>query len=126
MLPTFSFLNLANRASKSAEIYRFGMFLLEMVTNRRETGFREWVRLHYPENVENLIDTRMKKTEEIVSEASEIIELGLICTDSSSRKQPSWDRVCDILSNTMCAKTLDCRTSRVCRGHKHEHHRDQY
>ncbi|KAL8508278.1 hypothetical protein ACS0TY_018751 [Phlomoides rotata] len=130
--PLMTRFKLDDHHSSTKRVYRFGMFLLEMVTNRRtreefekkEMGFREWVRLNYPEKLENLIDTRMKKTVEIVSEASEIIELGLICTDSSSRKQPSWDRVCDILSNTLSTKTLDRRTSHVCRDHKHEHRRD--
>lgn len=110
------------------------MFVLEMVTNRRpdeefeknETGFVEWVKLHYPENLENVIDKRMKKTIDILSEAAEIIEFGLMCTDLSSRRQPSWDKICDLLSNISSTATSDHRMSRVDRGrgHKHVHHRE--
>lgn len=79
------------------EIYKFGVFILEMVSNRRpledfergETGFVEWVKIHYPDNLENVIDKRMKRTGHIVREATDAIEMGLMCTDLSSSNQPS-------------------------------------
>ncbi|KAH6758872.1 hypothetical protein C2S51_019107 [Perilla frutescens var. frutescens] len=93
--------------------FAFGVLLLEIVTSRRwnEGGFVEWVKLHFPGNLENLIDSRMKKTAEMVSEAAEMVELGLVCTDlSSCRRELSWDKFCDLLL-------------KISHAHKHVHRR---
>ncbi|GFP95924.1 receptor-like serine/threonine-protein kinase ale2 [Phtheirospermum japonicum] len=110
--------------SSTKKTYKFGMFVLEMVTNRRpkeefgnEAGFVEWVKMQFPENPESVIDKRMKKNLEIVSEAADVVEFGLMCTDLSSDRQPGWDKICDLLSNVSCA------AKSAHRGHKHVHHR---
>lgn len=95
--------------------------MLEIVTGRlagedlakNEGGFVEWVTLHYPGDVESLIDRRMTEAAAIVTEAAAVVELGLVCTDSSSRRQQSWDKFCDIL--------LKISHSHRGRDHKHKH-----
>ncbi|KAI3455892.1 hypothetical protein Pfo_012555 [Paulownia fortunei] len=120
--PLITRFKLDDHHSSTKKTYKFGMFMLEIVTNRRpveefdknKTGFVEWVKSHYPENLENVIDKRMKKTADIVSEAAEVIEFGLMCTDLSSSRQPSWDKICDLLSNissTAISASPDRRTS---------------
>ncbi|KAL0398197.1 UNVERIFIED_CONTAM: putative L-type lectin-domain containing receptor kinase I.1 [Sesamum radiatum] len=90
----------------------------------------EWVKSNYPDNVENVIDKRMKKTVEIVSEAAEVLEFGLTCIDVSNSHQPSWDRICgllaDISSTAISSASADHGTSRIERGsrdRKHVRHR---
>ncbi|KAK4440278.1 L-type lectin-domain containing receptor kinase IV.3 [Sesamum alatum] len=123
--------------SSTKKTYEFGMFMLEIVTNRRgskeldqkSVDIVEWVKSNYPDNVENVIDKRMKKTVEIVSEAAEVLEFGLTCIDASNSHQPSWDRICDLLSDisstAIPSASPDHWTSRVQRGggRKHVHHR---
>lgn len=113
------------------------MFMLEIVTNRRaakelekSVDIVEWVKSNYPDNVENVIDKRMKKRVEIVSEAAEVLEFGLTCIDVSKSHQPSWDRICDLLSDisstAISSASGDRKTSRVERGgrdRQHVHHR---
>lgn len=121
--PVISRFKFDDHQSSAKKIYEYGVLVLETVTGRRpgedfarnEGGFVEWVKLHYPGNLESLIDRRMKAMAEIVSEAAAIVEFGLFCTDLSSRRQPSWDRFCDML--------LKISHTHRGRGHKHVHHR---
>ncbi|KAL0363681.1 UNVERIFIED_CONTAM: L-type lectin-domain containing receptor kinase IV.3 [Sesamum calycinum] len=122
--------------SSTKRTYEFGMLMLEIVTSRRGTkeleksiDIVEWVKSNYPHNMENVIDKRMKKTVEIVSEAAEVLEFGLTCIDVSNSHQPSWDRICDLLSDisstAISSASPDRRTPRVERGgrdRKHVHH----
>ncbi|XXG68563.1 hypothetical protein AAC387_Pa06g1620 [Persea americana] len=49
---------------------KFGVFLLELVSNRSphegfetgDTGFVEWIKIHYPRHIRKVIDERMKTT----------------------------------------------------------------
>lgn len=98
-------------------MYEFGVLVFESVTNRwdsgkRESGVVEWVKLHYPGNMEDLIDGRMEKTAETVSEAAQLLQFGLTCVDLSTRRHPSWDKFCRIL--------LDISHMHRGRGHKHK------
>ncbi|KAM7505751.1 hypothetical protein LguiB_004655 [Lonicera macranthoides] len=78
----------------------------KMVSNKRpreefergEAGFLEWVRMNYPENVEKVIDERMKKKANTIEQASEAIDLGLKCTDLSAVPHPSFDQIYIMLS----------------------------
>ncbi|XP_027109479.1 uncharacterized protein [Coffea arabica] len=97
--------------NNTKRIFKFGLFILEMVSNMRpmeevessEAGFVQWFRLHYPQNFEKLIDEKMKMKETVVDQAKEAIELGLLCTDLSGvREQPSWDQISYVLSKSSC------------------------
>ncbi|XVF70440.1 hypothetical protein PTKIN_Ptkin11bG0162000 [Pterospermum kingtungense] len=64
--------------SSTKKIYRFGVFLLEMMTNGREAGY---VKMMYPENLVKVIDHRMKLTENTFDQAKQAIGIGLMCID---------------------------------------------
>lgn len=89
-----------------SEIYKFGVLVLEMITNRRpreefeskEVSFVEWVRKNYPENSEEVIDEKLKRTGHDFDHATEALELGLMCTDTVHGQQPSLDEVYDVIS----------------------------
>ncbi|KAK2658146.1 hypothetical protein Ddye_004679 [Dipteronia dyeriana] len=82
-------------------IYKFGLFLLEMMANRRpseefeqgEAGFIEYIRMHYPGNLRTVIDERMKLTQNTFDRAKLGIGLGLMCTDQKAGKIPSLDEI---------------------------------
>ncbi|KAL3537961.1 hypothetical protein ACH5RR_001327 [Cinchona calisaya] len=110
----------------SKKVHKFGMFILEMVSNMRpmkdfdgaEAGFLHWIRLHYPDNLQKLIDERMKKKELVIDQAKEVIELGLLCTDlSGAHEQPSWDQISYVLSKNSCIVLASS-------DHRRHHHVD--
>ncbi|XP_073274782.1 L-type lectin-domain containing receptor kinase S.4 [Primulina huaijiensis] len=121
-----------HRHGSSKKTYKFGVFILEMVANKREledfecrkSGFVDWVKMQYPDNIESVIDKRMKNSGNVVEQAIEVIRLGLMCTDLSTSRQPNWEQICNLLSNlySMAAPgLLDHKTSRVKRGEGHTH-----
>ncbi|XP_058197013.1 LRR receptor-like serine/threonine-protein kinase GSO1 [Rhododendron vialii] len=99
--PLISRFRVEDQSSCSKKVYKFGVLLLEMVTNRSprqgfergEAGFVEWVRMHYPDN---LIDEKRKAG--TLDQATQVIELGLMCTDLSRGMQPSLDQMLDNLT----------------------------
>lgn len=87
-------------------IYKLGVFLLEIIANRRpqeefetgEAGFIEYIRMHYPGNVQKVMDEKMKLTESTFDQAKQAIGLGLMCTDKSSNRRLNFDQIFDIIS----------------------------
>ncbi|XVF56774.1 hypothetical protein PTKIN_Ptkin06aG0146900 [Pterospermum kingtungense] len=59
-------------------IARFGVFLLEMMTNGREAGY---VKMMYPGNLVKVTDPRMKMTENTFDQAKQAIGIGFTCID---------------------------------------------
>ncbi|KAA8514783.1 hypothetical protein F0562_017962 [Nyssa sinensis] len=104
--PLISRFRVEDQNSSTKNIYRFGVFLLEMVANRRpreefergEAGFVEWVRMHYPENMQKVMDERMKKARHMVDQATELITLGLMCVDVSRGRQQSLGQISKTIS----------------------------
>ncbi|XP_043699249.1 putative leucine-rich repeat receptor-like serine/threonine-protein kinase At2g24130 [Telopea speciosissima] len=103
--PLISRFKVGEQNGNTKKIYRFGLFLLEMITNRRpqeefekgETGFIEWVSMHYPDNMQKVIDERMKKTGTMYEQAKEGIGVALMCTDLSMGHQPSLTQISNML-----------------------------
>ncbi|PON61864.1 Tyrosine-protein kinase [Parasponia andersonii] len=92
-----------NRSTK--KIYKLGVFLLEIIANKRlqkdfeeETGLIEYIRMHYPGNLQKAMDEKMKLTENAFDQAKQVIGLGLMCTDQTSNRQLSLRQVFDVLS----------------------------
>ncbi|OVA05133.1 Protein kinase domain [Macleaya cordata] len=105
--PLISRFGVGDQNNNSRMVYRFGIFLLEMVANRRsykefkrgERSFIEWVRMHYPENMWKVMDERMKKTGITYEQATQGIGLALLCTDlSTDHRQPGLDQISDIVT----------------------------
>ncbi|KAH7860458.1 hypothetical protein Vadar_013665 [Vaccinium darrowii] len=103
--PLISRFRVEGQSSCNKKVYKFGVLLLEMVTNRSpgeefergEAGFIEWVRMHFPKNVCSLIDEK-KRTEHTLDQATRAIELGLMCTDMSRAMQPRLDQIFENLT----------------------------
>ncbi|XP_058073265.1 leucine-rich repeat receptor protein kinase MSP1 [Magnolia sinica] len=87
--PLISRFKVRDQISTSKKVYRLGMFLLELVANRRpredfergDMGFIEWMRLHYPGEVRKVMDGWMKKTSTTSDQAKRAI--------AGTRIQPS-------------------------------------
>ncbi|KAK1303983.1 Transcription factor bHLH52 [Acorus calamus] len=94
--PLVSKLKVGDQRSESEKVYKFGVFLLELVANRRpqeefergETEFVEWMRMHYPENVGEVIDGAMKRPSRGYDQLVQAIGIGLSCTDIEAGGAP--------------------------------------
>lgn len=104
-----------------------------MITNRRpeeefeigETGFIEYIRTNYPENLGNVIDARMKLSENMFDQAKHGIGLGLMCTDQSGSKLPSLNQIFHMITSVyescLVLASQNHKRSHVYerQGHKH-------
>ncbi|KAK6916890.1 Serine-threonine/tyrosine-protein kinase, catalytic domain [Dillenia turbinata] len=103
--PLISRFKFGDQHSIMKKIYKFGIFLLEMVSNKRpreefqsgEAGFLEWVKMHYPGSVRKVIDERMKLTGRPFEQASQGVGLGLMCTDLSAGMQPGLSQIANVI-----------------------------
>ncbi|KAJ9691338.1 hypothetical protein PVL29_013497 [Vitis rotundifolia] len=104
--PLISRFRIGDQISNTRKIYKFGMLVLEMVTNKRpreefergEADFIEWIRMHHPGKVHKVIDERMKKTGNTVDQATQGIGMGLMCADLSRGWHPSFDLIYRMMS----------------------------
>ncbi|XVF26294.1 hypothetical protein REPUB_Repub14bG0003900 [Reevesia pubescens] len=93
--------------SSTKKIYRFGVFLLEMMTNGRlgkefeesEAGFVEYVKMLYPGNLQKIIDERMKLTENTFDQAKQAIGIGLMCTDNPTSRELGLGQISNMITN---------------------------
>lgn len=116
------------------EIYKFGVFLLELIVNKMssdhelesgEQGFIDHIRMHYPGNIRKLIDEKMKVTENSIDQVKQVIGIGLMCTDQSSNHQLHLSQICDMIIRA-CESwdVLESPTHKIShgdrgKGHKH-------
>lgn len=78
-----------------------------MITNLRpdkeqedsEIRYLEYIRVHYPDNLERVIDEKMKMEERTMEKAKQAITLGLMCTDKPPLKQPSLIQIYDMVDS---------------------------
>ncbi|KAJ9163175.1 hypothetical protein P3X46_022873 [Hevea brasiliensis] len=103
--PLISRFKVGVQHSNTKNIYKFGVFLLEIITNRRpqeefergEAGFIEYIRMSYPGNLCNVFDSRMQLSENMFDQARHGIALGLMCTDQSTSKYPSLNQILNMI-----------------------------
>lgn len=87
---------------------------MEIITNRRpheeyeggEAGFIEYIRTHYPGNLQKVMDENMKLTHNGFDQAKQVARLGIICTDQTSNRQPSLTQIFDVLSKAYKSFTV--------------------
>ncbi|KAG6589758.1 putative leucine-rich repeat receptor-like serine/threonine-protein kinase, partial [Cucurbita argyrosperma subsp. sororia] len=100
---------IGERPSTEGDVFSFGVLLLEVVTGKRPTdhhfqqgsGLHEWVKSHYPHNLEDIANEAMKRYDlprPNVAQQSpklqcqilfELIELGIMCTQYTPSSRPS-------------------------------------
>ncbi|KAJ8752131.1 hypothetical protein K2173_001806 [Erythroxylum novogranatense] len=87
------------------KVYKLGVLLLEMIANRRpheefakgEAGFIEYIRMNYPANLNDVMDTRLRISDNAFDQAKQGVGLGLLCTDQSASKYPNLNQLCNII-----------------------------
>ncbi|XXG58590.1 hypothetical protein AAC387_Pa04g0868 [Persea americana] len=98
---------LGRHASTKGDVYSYGVLLLEIVIGKRPTdvifqagsSVHEWVKSHYPHNLDPIIEQALQRAAPPSETAHyskvwqdvimELIELGLICTQSSPSTRPT-------------------------------------
>ncbi|KAJ0263554.1 Protein kinase domain-containing protein [Hirschfeldia incana] len=100
--PLISQFKIGDGNNSSTNIFNFGLFLLEMITNLKpdeeqqdsEMRYLEYIRVHCPDNVERVVDEKMKIEDRTLEKVKEAVTLGLMCTD---RPQPTFTQIYDMV-----------------------------
>ncbi|RZC43784.1 hypothetical protein C5167_036731 [Papaver somniferum] len=92
--PLISRLWITDQNNYSRMVYMFGVLMLEMIVTRSSPNVLkegksivEWVRMHYPGNIWVVMDARIKKSGMTYEQASQMVDLGLMCTHLSDEQQ---------------------------------------
>ncbi|XP_015900678.3 putative leucine-rich repeat receptor-like serine/threonine-protein kinase At2g24130 [Ziziphus jujuba] len=127
--PLISRFKVGDQNSSSRRICKFGVFLLEIIANRRpqdefktgEAGFVEYIRMHYPGNLQKVMDEKMKLTEITFDQAKQALGLGLMCTDNSRNRQLCFGQIFNIISSVYDSlPSHDHKGSNTDRGKGHK------
>ncbi|KAL4386415.1 hypothetical protein GQ457_09G000660 [Hibiscus cannabinus] len=92
--------------SIAKKIHRFGVFVLEMMTDRtlqdgfegNEAGFVEYVKMVYPGKLQKVVDEKMKLTENTLDQARQTIYVGLMCADHQTCKELSFGQIYNMIT----------------------------
>ncbi|CAI8617814.1 unnamed protein product [Vicia faba] len=105
--PLISRFQVGDRNNSRKKICKFGIFLLEMILNKRvqddfdgnDDGFISYMRTLHPPDMHKMIDERMDVTETALHHVKQVLSLGLMCIDqSNNEKLPSFAHIYNIVS----------------------------
>jgi hypothetical protein len=88
------------------EICKFGVFLLEMILNKRiqeefdgnDAGFIIYMRTLHHAELQQMIDERMDLNETTLHQVKQALSLGLMCIDQSNNEYPSLAHIFNVVS----------------------------
>ncbi|CAL9051274.1 unnamed protein product [Musa banksii] len=124
--PSICKFKVRNQDSESTNVYWLGMFVLEVVANKRprealeasETGFIDWVRLQCPAQIKKVVDEKMKKlTAASFEQIKQVTAVDLECTDVSANGSPTMKHVSRMLRRA-CVPS----SAQAIHAHHHHHH----
>lgn len=114
--------------STAADVYSFGVLLLEMVTGKKPTDkiFMEgmsivnFVQKHFPDQIMQILDVSLQEDDDDLYKATEttseemmhqcllmMLEMGLVCTRQSPKERPGMQEVARKLHKTRVAYLED-------------------
>ncbi|XP_057721736.1 cysteine-rich receptor-like protein kinase 42 [Arachis stenosperma] len=91
-----------------ADVYSFGVLVLEIVCGRRNNVFREdsgsllqtvW-KLYRSNTLAEAVDSSLRINEYPSNEALRVLHIGLLCTQASASLRPSMTQVVNLLTNS--------------------------
>ncbi|XP_038894683.1 LRR receptor kinase SERK2 [Benincasa hispida] len=126
LVPLISRFKLGHQNCSSKYIYKFGVFLFEMIVNRElrdeikrgEFGFVRDIKMQFPKNLHIVINEAIElQKESMVNQAKAAMNLALMCTHQSSGHQPNlkyiYDTVTRLLGNHKMHETGEGRHKRI-------------
>eukprot|EP01018_Ginkgo_biloba_P016753 Gb_28309 [translate_table: standard] len=100
---------MGGRPSTKGDVYSYGVLLLELLTRRRPTddmfveglNVQKWVTGHFPNRMAEVVDNNLLSVSvesedsrsRVIKCASELIRVGLACTQDSPRERPTMGDV---------------------------------
>nr|KYP47938.1 LRR receptor-like serine/threonine-protein kinase GSO1 [Cajanus cajan] len=129
MEPLISRFKVVDQNNNRRKIYRVGVFLLEMILNRKvkeefdegHAGFIRYMRTLNPEDLQQKIDERMEVTETNFHQVKQVLSLGLMCIDQSNNEKPSFAMIFNTIARAYKA-TLVSVNHRIFHGEKFKGH----
>lgn len=106
-------------------IHRFGVFLLEMILNRKvleefdrgDAGFTRYVRTLNLSDLKQMINERMEVTETNFHQVKQTLSLGLMCIDQSNNEQPNLDLILNTIARAYKASLVLPSANHRFKGH---------
>ncbi|GLJ27447.1 hypothetical protein SUGI_0538760 [Cryptomeria japonica] len=103
---------MGSNVSTKGDVYSYGVLLLELFTRRRPTddmfveeiNLQKWVEMNFPDKITEVLDNNMLKdvNESEISPVmqciTEVLQIGLVCTNNSPQRRPNMTEVVEKLN----------------------------
>ncbi|KAK7400222.1 hypothetical protein VNO78_11422 [Psophocarpus tetragonolobus] len=131
MEPLISRFKVGDQTSNRKKIYRFGVFLLEMIQNKkgqeefdRSYGeFIKYITTLDPADLHKMIDHRMEVTETNFHQVKQVLSLGFMCIDQSNNERPSLATIFNIIARAYkVSLVLPSTNHRIFHGERFKGH----
>ncbi|KAL2343721.1 hypothetical protein Fmac_005006 [Flemingia macrophylla] len=124
MEPLISRFEVGDQNNRRRKIYRFGVFMLEMILRREvkeefsggDAGFVRHMRTLNPAELQQKIDERVKVTETNFHQVRQVLSLGLTCIDQSNHEQPSLAVIFSTMARAYKANLANANHRNISRG----------